>query len=135
MELEERERQRERRRDKRVELGGSEAHSLSSSVLLREGKQRYETEKDNGGQTNESVRDIMNSRTLMRPIYCRQEGRRGEERRGEERRGEERRGKERKGKERKGKERKGKEKGTKTQRHKYTDTHRSSGIHDLEVDV
>lgn len=38
-------------------VGGSEAQSLSSSILLREGKKgRYETEEDNGEQTNESVR-------------------------------------------------------------------------------
>lgn len=34
---------------------------------------RYEREEDNEGQTNESVRDIMNSHALMRPIYCRGE--------------------------------------------------------------
>lgn len=65
MELEEREKRQEGWHE------GSEARSLSSSVILREGKQRYETEEDNRGQTNESVRDIMNSHTLMRPIYCR----------------------------------------------------------------
>lgn len=54
-------------------IGRRKAHPLLTlfSRVLGEGKQRYETEEDNGVQINESVGDIMNSHTLMRPIYCR----------------------------------------------------------------
>lgn len=68
---------------KRGWTGGRKTHSLSSTILRRENKQRYETERDNGGQINESVRDIMNSHTLMSPICSRHRRDREEARGGE----------------------------------------------------
>lgn len=51
-------------------IRASQAHFLPSSIFLREGKKRSETEEDNGEQKM-SQSDIMNSHTLIRPIYCR----------------------------------------------------------------
>lgn len=52
-------------------VGGSQAQSLSSSILLREGKKGDMRQRKTMGNRQMSQSDILNSHTLMRPIYCR----------------------------------------------------------------
>lgn len=69
------------RRERREGWIGGVNPTPSPSLFSSGRANRAMREEDNGGQTNESVRDIMNSHTLMRPIYCRhQQWWRGEER-------------------------------------------------------
>ena len=54
----------------RTDFGGGVAHSISSSILLREERERYEPEETMANR-HMSQSDIMSGDILMRPIYCR----------------------------------------------------------------